>query len=275
MSSPTTTTAKAAPPAGILPRASFAAIAFYASDKLRFFQFPEPVCREGAAQVIRASWPDGIQGETYHVGTAAYEYKLGGRPFGSTGEAAGLGARVLVRNLLAYLHSLGWLLDASLSQARDVASKDTLIFRQPRGGGEPEPEPEPPAGPQPRWMAVALTSGDRLRFLGGCGDGDGEGTMIGTMRRELQGLGLLARGQRETDQGLAAGSVEAGYEFKLKRSMWRAEFGENVLQARVLTLRVAEVLDSFGWRSYATVRQREGVENFIKTDTWYFVNTGE
>ncbi|KAL8370182.1 hypothetical protein RB595_000529 [Gaeumannomyces hyphopodioides] len=271
MSSPTT--AKAAPPPDALPRASFAAIAFYASDKLRFFQFPEPVCREGAGQVIRASWPDGVQSESYHVGTAAYEYKLGGRPFGSTGEAAGLGARVLVRNLLAYLHSLGWLLDASLSQARDVASKDTLIFRQPRGGGDAAAAAA--AGPQPRWLAIALTSGDRLRFLGGCGDGDGDGTLVGDLRRELQRLGLLARGQRKTDQGVAAGSVEAGYEFKLQRSMWRAEFGENVLQARVLTLRVAEVLDSFGWRSYATVRQREGAENFIKTDTWYFINTGE
>lgn len=109
MSSPTN--AEAAHPLDALPRASFAAIAFYASDKLRFFQFPESVCREGASQVIRASWPDGVQSESYHVGTAAYEYKLGGRPFGSTGEASGLAARVLVRNLLAYLHSLGWLLD--------------------------------------------------------------------------------------------------------------------------------------------------------------------
>lgn len=80
----------------------------------------------------------------------------------------------------------------------------------------------------------------------GCGDGDGDGTLVGNLRRELQRLGLLARGQSKTDQGVAAGSVEAGYEFKLQRSLWRAEFGENVLQARVLTLRIAEVLDSFG-----------------------------
>ncbi|KLU87401.1 hypothetical protein MAPG_06401 [Magnaporthiopsis poae ATCC 64411] len=178
------------------PRTSFASIAFHASDKLRFFQFPEAVHRDGARHVIQASWPDGIQAESAHVGSAAYEYK------------------------------------------RHVADN----------------------------FAMVLKYDSDLN--------DGEGTMIGSLRRELQRLGLHAGGQATMDQGGAGVPAEPGYEFKLQRPMWRVETGERVLQAQTLTLRIVEVLDSFGWKSYATVRQREGVENFIKTDTWYFINTG-
>lgn len=221
--------------------ASFASIAFHASDKLRFFQFPESVHRDGARRVIQASWPDGIQAESAHVGSAAYEYKLHGRPFGHQGSAAGLAGRVLVRNLLAYLYGLGWLLDASLSQARSVGSKDTLIFRKRQQNQNQQQNQQ-----QPRWLAIGLTGGNRLRFLGGCGDGDGEGTMIGSLRRELQRLGLHAGGQATMDQGGVGAPAEPGYEFRLQRPMWRVETGERVLQAQTLTLRIVEVLDSFG-----------------------------
>lgn len=254
------------PAASRRPTAAFAAVTMHQSDKLRFFQFPEPVHREGAGSVIRRSWPAGVQAENYHAESGAYEYKLSGTPFGSLGEAGGVGSRVLIRDLLAYLFGLGWVLDVSLAQSRDLGSKDTLVFRKPHapggrgcaaGGEEKEREgqmaataaaaPVPAAAPAPaaQWLAVGLTSGDRLRLLGGCGkgpgDGDGEGTLVAALRLVLVQLGLFAGAQATTEPG-----GEAGYEFKLQHSLWRTTRGERVIQARVLILKIVEVLDSFG-----------------------------
>jgi hypothetical protein len=283
----------AAPPAS---QSSFATVAFHWTDKLRLIQFP-PSITHSIADQIRASWPPGIQAEQVYA-EHAYEYKLKGAPFGSLGAKEAVGGRRLVRDVLAFLYRRGWVIVTPISHSRHARSKDSLVFRQRRAvsgtEGKTESEKLSAGGdvviPLPvEWLVIAPTGGDRLRVISDgpiwrdvVGGTDPDSTPEPTSSRAATSswernhdeLGVLVQNLK---QALAAiDYFQSGewnhdsFEFKLKGYPWSA-MGEKTVKVERLLLAVVEMLDRFGWRSYATVRQRSDSDDVRKADTWYFV----
>lgn len=170
---------------------TYAILSLHHSDTIRFLQFPESLYT-GAAALLRASWPPGIQSERPY--SQAYEYKLKGRPFGTLGDQESVGSRRLVRDLLAFLHRRGWVVVTPLNQSSHAGCKDTLIFRQQaRQSGEsqtpqnqlsmrtgsssseagpssprvlPAAEVADPVIPPPvDWLVVTMSRNDKMRII--------------------------------------------------------------------------------------------------------------
>ncbi|KAH8909742.1 hypothetical protein BR93DRAFT_415988 [Coniochaeta sp. PMI_546] len=279
------------------PQSSFATISFNWTDKLRLIQFPSSITKSIADQ-IRASWPPGIQAEQVYA-QHAYEYKLKGTPFGGLGAKEAVGSRRLVRDVLAFLYRRGWVLVTPISHSRHARSKDSLVFRQRRAvsvtkGTRDSGEEESAGGdveipPPVEWLVIAPTGGDRLRVIS---DGpiwrdlvtdvgpdsrlipassapapssrehnhDELGVLIQNLKQALTAIDYFQSGEWNHDS----------FEFKLKGYPWSA-MGEKTVKVERLLLAVVETLDRFGWRSYATVRQRSDSDDVRKADTWYFV----
>ncbi len=108
---------------------SYASIFLQNRDKMRLLQFPDAIITK-LEPIVRASWAPGIQGSRRVA--EAYEFKLAGCPWGILGDREAVGGRILLRNVLAFLYSQGWLLVSSVSTSRVVGCKDTMIFRQRR-----------------------------------------------------------------------------------------------------------------------------------------------
>lgn len=276
---------------------SFASISLGCTDKLRLHQFP-PSIQDSVAEQIRASWPRGIQVEQAY-GQHGYEFKLRGNPFGSVGAKEGVGGRRLVRDLLACLYARGWTLVAPVSHSRQKGSKDSLVFRQRRA--EERSGGDVVVPPKVEWLVIAPTGRDRLRVIPdgpiwsdvvsrsgfsvaeelaelaadygkagsfssssapppGEGNHDEFGVLVQSLKQMLAGLDCFQSGEWSHDS----------FEFKLKGFPWSAR-DEKAAKVELLLLAVVETLDRFGWRSYATVRQRSDTDEARKQDTWYFV----
>ena len=268
----------------------YASISLNWTDKLRLHQFPAPITRSIADQ-LRASWPPGIQAEQVYA-RDSYEYKLKGTPFGAFGAQEEVGSRRLVRDVLAFLYARGWTLVTPLSHSRHARSKDSLIFKQRRqtdggkGMGPAGGDVVPP--PAVEWLVVAPTGGDRLRVISdgpvrrdvvagrsGSGGIGGNGTTASLAKeRNHDELGVLVQSIKQVMLGLdyfqSGEWSHDSFEFKLKGYPWSA-MGEKTVKVERLLLGIVETLDRFGWRSYATVRQRSDSDDVRKQDTWYFV----
>jgi hypothetical protein len=153
------------------------------------------------------------------------------------------------------------------------------------------------------WLVIAPARGDRLRVI--CDKPvwrDGTGAGGGPVKQEEEEedddddddeeeekggrassasrshdhdeLGVLIRALKqafaELDYFQSGQWTYDSFEFKLKGFPWAA-VGDKRVKAERLLLAVVETLDGFGWRSYATVRQRSESEDVRKADTWLFV----
>ena len=76
----------------------------------------------------------------------------------------------------------------------------------------------------------------------------------------FQGMDVFQSGEWNLDS----------FEFKFKYAPWRAH-GEATVKTRLLLLRIIELLDSHGWRSYCACKQRTESDDVRQPDTWYFV----
>ncbi|KAH8889305.1 hypothetical protein GQ53DRAFT_599068, partial [Thozetella sp. PMI_491] len=238
---------------------TFATLSFHRRDRVRFLQFPK-IIYQNVEPVLLAAWAPGIQTQSFYG--EAYEYQLKESPFGARGDVAGVASRRLVRDLLAYLYTHSWLIVTPLSHSRRIGCKDTLIFRQKLELGllkTAEPLPPTPV----EWLVVALQGAGGLRIIY---DGDGTG--------RKDGLGVLLDGLKKAWDGIGAAQTgdwnQDSFEFRLSDKPWRAH-REATMKARSILLRLVETLDSLGWQSYVTIRQRTENDDVKKTDTWYFV----
>jgi hypothetical protein len=237
-----------APPAYVESsfKTSFASISLHRTDRIRLLQFP-PEDITAIRNVIKENWIDGIQDERTYA--KSHEFKCLGNPWSGQGSDA-IPARILMRGILAYLFSAGWILTASTDVSKSIFDKDTMIFRK---------QVVPP--PESEWIAVSFNQGDRLRLIGAPTE------LIVSFQTLLKGMGLWKEGVWK-DKSLNA------FEFKINGWPWRPR-GEETMTTRLLLLRMLETLEISGWSLYANVDQNNGHHNknssSTGTDSWYCV----
>ncbi len=229
---------------------SFASLSLHMSDRLRLVQFP-PDDVSAVRDVLRGVWRDGIQAERPY--SVSHEFKLRGRPWSGSGTGSyAVPAMVLMREVFARLYARGWVLTASTDISRKEYDKDTLIFRRQGGDGV-----LPPAS----WMAVSFKQGDKIRLLGAPPD------LVEAMAAMLAQMRLLQVQTVKPQQ----------HEFKLYGYPWSAS-GEATMHARLLILRMVEVLERHGWSLYASIDQNNGPggdSSYSETDCWYCVKSSD
>lgn len=224
-------------------RTQFASISLHRSDRLRTINFSQTDI-DAIREVIKGSWGRGIQEERKY--SVSYEFKLRGNPWYGQGPEA-ITSRVLVRGLLAYLFSSGWILHAATDVSKNIYDKDTLFFRKQQA-------PPPPSD----WIAITFNMSDRLRLIGA------DPSMRQSVREMLERLRLLQQDMNWKDQSLGA------WEFKINGYPWNAS-GEGTMITRFLLLNLLEVLEANGWSLYANIDHSEGSKDVGETDSWYCV----
>lgn len=151
-----------------------------------------------------------------------------------------------MREILAHLFSVGWILHASTDLSKKETDKDTLIFRKQQ---TPPPESE--------WISISFNQSDRLRLIGA------DTELIEAFRQLLKGRGKL-QNEFWKDQVLNA------WEFKIHGNPWWAT-GEETVKTRELVLKMLEVLEMYGWSLYASIDQNQAGEHSSETDSWFCV----
>ncbi|KUJ18514.1 uncharacterized protein LY89DRAFT_569398, partial [Mollisia scopiformis] len=224
-------------------RTTFASVSLHRSDRVRLLGFPQSDI-QSIRGVIQNSYSKGISKEQLYG--KSHEFKLNGNPwFGQSSDA--VISRVLIREILAHLFSIGWILHASTDVSKKEMDKDTLFFRKQQA--------RPPASD---FISISFNQSDRLRLIGA------PTQLVQDFKSLLSGMGLL-----QQDLGWKDATLRA-WEFKLNGYPWRAT-GEETMSTRLLLLKMLECLESHGWSLYASVDQSTGGENSSETDSWYCV----
>ncbi|KAH8676481.1 hypothetical protein BGZ60DRAFT_258793 [Tricladium varicosporioides] len=224
-------------------RTSFASLSLHQSDRIRLLQFPQSDIA-AIKSIIQRSWPKGLQDERPY--SVSYEFKLYGNPWRGQGSDA-IPARIIMREIFAFLFSQGWILHASTDVSKKEFDKDTMLFRK-------QATPPPPS----EWISISFNQTDRLRLIGAPQD------LIVDFKDLLGQMRLLQR-EEWKDRNLNA------YEFKIYGRPWTPS-GEETMSTRLLLLKMLEVLENKGWSLYASVDQNTSVqEHTSETDSWYCV----
>jgi len=225
---------------------AFASLSLHQTDRIRLLQFS--ATENGIREVIRRNWHRGIQSERPY--SSSHEFKLSGNPWDGQGSDA-IPARIVIREILAYLYSIGWVLYASTDVSKKRLDKDTLIFRKV----------QPP--PVARWVSISFNQHDRLR-------------LIGAPPELISAVQNLLRSMRFIQQEFWKERHNNAYEFKLNGYPWTAS-GEETMRTRLLLLKLVEVLETNGWSLYASIDQNNGTHgnnsDESETDSWYCVQT--
>jgi len=218
----------------------FACVSMNMSDRLRLIQFPAEVI-DLTRTAIKSAWPKGIQEERNYYG--AHEFKLRGNPWrGQSGDA--IPSRSLMCTVLATLYNLGWVVLHSTDISKKQLDKDSILFRHQMG-------PVIPC----TWLSISFNRGDLLRLI------HAPPEMIPAFRSMF---GPLLQSEGWKVSGVA-------YEFKCRGYPWFAA-GSEAVSTRVLLLSMLSVLESQGFKLYASLDQNTGPggeSNISETDSWY------
>jgi hypothetical protein len=223
-------------------RTSFACMSLHGVDRVRFLQFPQEIIF-GLRSVIQTSWYLGIQALQQY--SLSHEFKLNGSPWRGQGSDA-IPARIVMGSILAYLYSVGWILQASTNVTKMEYDKDAFIFRK---------QETPP--PETDWIAISFNQSNRLRLIGA------NSQLISAFRTMLKVTKLLA-GEGWKDKSRKT------WEFKIQGAPWIAASGEEKMVVKLLLLKLVETLEKHGWSLYASVDQNAAsMGPSGKTDTWF------
>jgi hypothetical protein len=222
-------------------RTCFACMSLHGVDRIRFLQLPQENIFD-LRTVIQSSWYLGIQAVQTH--SLSHEFKLNGSPWKGQGSDA-IPSRIVMGSILAYLYSVGWILQASTNVTKVEYDKDTLIFRK---------QEMPP--PETDWIAISFNQSNRLRLIGA------NTQLICAFRTMLKGTKLF-RGEGWKDKSRKT------WEFKIQGAPWIAS-GEEKVVVKLLLLKLVETLERHGWSLYASVDQNAAsVGPSGKTDSWF------
>lgn len=116
--------------------------------------------------------------------------------------------------------------------------------------------------PRRRGWPVTFKQGDKIRLLGAPPD------LVDAMAAMLAGMCLLQ-----------ARTAKAPQQHELKLHGYpRSASGEATMHARLLILRMVEVLERHGWSLYASIDQKNGPGgdgSYSETDCWYCVKSSD
>jgi hypothetical protein len=221
-------------------KTTFASISLYEGDCIRILQFPQKEI-DALREVIKQSWVKGIQKE-HLIYTSCYEFKLRGDPWNAsawTGSES-IPSRILMREIFAYLFSVGWILHAR--------NNDALIFRQ-----------QLTSPPECNWISVTFHGNDRLRLIGASVE------LIASFRDMLKSMELLQDEFWKEKENNA-------WEFKIKGRPWLF-FGEDMVKGSLLLLKIVETLETHGWSSYSNTTLHLSVQSGVISfsNGWFFV----
>lgn len=192
---------------------------------------------DAVRETIERVWRPGIQAEkAYNI---AHEFKLRytGR-FSCCPPRGVVPSILLIKEILATLYSLGWILTTNPTITRTVAGRDTLLLRQ---------QSIPP--PEAYWVAISFKARNKIRFLGTSADLISAFCGLFTATHVLQSHTVKQDNYSE---------------FILKGSPWNAR-GSDAIKSKTLILRMTEILDAKGWNVCASVDQ-----NCVReSDVWY------
>jgi hypothetical protein len=220
---------------------AFASISLHKSNKIRFLQFENDDI-VGVREVINHFWPQKLHSEREYA--ASYEFKLHGNPWGGQGNEA-VPARIVMREIFAYLYSVGWILHVTTDVSKKPFEKDTLIFRN-------QGKPPPPAD----WLAISFNQRDRLR-------------LIGADENLIAAFKLLMKNMRLWDSDGWKDECLNAFEIRLHDHPWVAT-GEDTVTARALLLKMLETLEHHGWSVYCSLDQSNGHgTGSPEADSWY------
>jgi predicted RNA-binding protein YlqC (UPF0109 family) len=219
---------------------TFATLSLHMADRIRLLQFPASDI-DAIRNVIRAKWRKGIQADRKYA--MSHEFKLHGNPWWGQGSDS-IPARIVMREIFAYLYSAGWILHASTDLSKKERDKDTLVFRK---------QQHPP--PQSEWISISFNQSDRLRLIGA------DGELIAAFRTMLKGMQKL-QNEGWKDQILNT------WEFKIRGTPWWAS-GEETMVTRMMILNMLETLERYGWSLYASIDQNQAGEDSSETDSWF------
>jgi hypothetical protein len=211
-----------AAPAYSTSKTIFASISLHEGDCIRILQFPQKDI-DALRGVIKQLWAKGIKKERLFY-SSCYEFKLRGYPWNGsswTGSES-IPSRILMREIFAYLFSVGWILHAS--------NNDTLIFRQ-----------QQTSPPECDWISITFDRDDRLRLIGASTE------LIALFRDMLKSMGLLQDEFWKEKENNA-------WEFKIKGRPW-SFFREDMVKGSLLLLRIVETLETHGWSLYSNTRR--------------------
>jgi len=204
-------------------------------------QFP-PEDISAIRDIIKRSWSKGLQAQGPY--SASYEFKLYGNPWHGQGSDA-IPARIIMREILSYLFSQGWILHVNTDVSKSEFDTDSLIFRKQQS-----------SPPSSEWVAISFNQNDRLRLIGA------PQGLLADVRVLLKEMKLL-QAENWKDRNLDA------WEYKLHGRPWFAT-GEDTIKTRVLLLRLLETLERKGWSVYASIDQSTRGAG-LETDSWYII----
>lgn len=223
-------------------RTTFASLSLHRTDRIRLLQFPDHII-VAIRTIIQRFSNKGIQDE--RILNTSHEFKLRGNPW--TGmDSESIPSRLLMREMLAYLFSQGWISMASTNISKNEFDQDTIFFRR-------QLPPPPPS----IWLAISFNKSDRLQLIGAPAD------LITGFRELLENMKLLQDGGIK-DEGKDV------YEFKCIGRPWRA-MAEETMNTRRTFLRMLELLESIGWSLYASLNQNNGRADMPEAESWYCV----
>jgi hypothetical protein len=150
-----------------------------------------------------------------------------------------------MREIFAYLYSVGWILHVTTDVSKKEFDKDTLIFRNQ---GKPPPKAD--------WISISFNKANRLRLIGADED------LIAAFK-------LLMKNMRLWDHDGWKEECNNAFEMRLHDHPWVAT-GEDTVTTRALLLKMLETLEHHGWSVYSSLDQSNGHGHGTpEADSWY------
>ncbi|KAJ3043196.1 hypothetical protein HDV00_005516 [Rhizophlyctis rosea] len=216
-------------------------MSLHESDKLRFIGFSEAEISALRIVVLRG-WRLGIQSEGPLVG--CWQFKLMGKPWQGQSQDS-ISAHTLILSLLTHLLQNSYTLKTPTKISKTRNDHDTFLFSRP--------VPSRPLPTPPHLTAISFTSSNIIRLINGS-----------------QSLNEVIRAViiRHWPQGLQShGKYFGETEFKLQGSPWWSVRGEESVQARVLVMRILEVVEGSGFDVLGSVdvcgKDGDGLDSWI------------
>ena len=225
-------------PAYTASQTTFASMTLHKSDSLHIFQLPQKEI-DGLRKIIEQCCDKGIQKERV-LQSSCHEFKLRGNPWNPSAWTGieSIPSRILIREMLAYLFSVGWMLHAR--------NNDFFIFRK-----------QAAAPPECDWISITIHGHDRLRLIGASTE------CRALFRDDLRAQGVLQDESWKEEENNA-------WEFKVKGRPWSG-WGEEMDMGSPLLLRIVELLETHGWRLYTNATSHIAIQNgmMLISNGWF------